>query len=103
MTTQVAITEEFGRNSLKRITIHDTEVLGAEARLAVTLIERWGLVTGKIDGEDSSGRAVLKECSPSEVVQKACETADLAMKSFRERGWLVVAPDISELHRKTDD
>ena len=103
MPTQIAVTEEYGRNSIKKMTVHDTEVFNTEARFASALIERWGLVTGKIDGEDSAGRAILKECSPEEVVNKACETAELAMQSFRRRGWMVTAPDISELIRKTGD
>lgn len=103
MTTQFAVTEEFGRNSLKKLTVHDTELLNMEARLACDMIIRWGLVTGKLAGEDTVGRAVIKECTPQEVVERACDTAELSVKMFRERGWIVAGPDVSELMRKTDD
>lgn len=103
MATQVAVTDEYGRNSLKKLTVHDTEVFGVEARMACSLIERWGMVAGTDAGEDSSGRAFIKCATPDEVVDRACTTAALAMEEFRKRNWLVTAPDVSELLRKTDD
>lgn len=103
MTTQCIISEDFGRNSAKKFTIHETEILNQEARLACALIEKWGMVTGQIDGEDTAGRALLRECSPSEVVNRACTIVNDAMVEFRKRGWVVIGPDASELLRKTDD
>ena len=103
MVTQVTVSDEFGRNSMRKLTVHETEVFNAEARFAAALIEKWGLVAAKSDGEDSAGRAVLKVCSPEEVVTKACDIAVRALQAFRANGWMVEAPDISEMLRKTDD
>ena len=103
MTTQVAIVEEYGRNSAKKLIVHDTEYPIAEARMAEVLIQKWGMVAAVEDGEDSSGRAKLRCMTPAEVVDRACTVAHSTMEEFRKRGWLISAPDISELLRTTDD
>lgn len=59
-----------------------------EARMACLLIERWGMIAGKSDGEDSAGRAKLDLMPPAEVVERACETAQLAVAEFERRGWV---------------
>jgi hypothetical protein len=101
MTTKVLMTDDYGRNSLKKLLIHDSETYNMEARFACALIERWGLVVGTADGEDSAGRTRFRESSPEEVVTKACAIAEFALQSFRDRGWMVPMPDESEMRRKT--
>jgi hypothetical protein len=56
-----------------KLVIHDTEYPNFEARLAATLMERWGMVAGEPDGEDSAGRAKLRLSTPQELAQRACE------------------------------
>ncbi len=102
MTTQVGIFDEYGRNSMRKLVVHDTEHPGMEARLALVLIERWGMVAGEPDGEDSTGRAKLKLSTPEQVIDRACSTAALALEAFRARGWMVDGPDIAELHKADD-
>jgi hypothetical protein len=103
MTTQFAITEEYGRNSAKKYFIHDTEIPNTEARIATNLMEKWGMVAGVEDGEDSSGRSKLRCMTPTEVVDRACAVASEAMAEFRKRGWIIAGPDVSELLKKADD
>jgi hypothetical protein len=103
MTTQFAIAEDYGRNSLKQFVQHETELPNAEARLAMLLIEKWGMVAAKSAGEDSAGRSMLVDLSPAEVVERACSIAEKALAAFRERNWIVIAPDISELQRASKD
>jgi hypothetical protein len=103
MTTQVAIVEEYGKNSAKRVVIHDTDILNFEARLATNLIEKWGMVACTDAGEDSTGRWKMTELTPIQVVERACDIAALTAMAFHDRGWLVKGPDISEILRKTDD
>lgn len=103
MTTQFAIVEEYGRNSAKKIILHDTEIPNMEARFAMTLIERWGMVAAESEGEDSAGRAILRNCTPVEVVDRACTISIGAMEEFRKRGWMLAGPDVSEILKKTDD
>jgi hypothetical protein len=103
MGTQFAITEDYGKNSLKQLRIHDDEIMNQEARFACALIERWGIVAGEVEGEDSAGRSVCRNATPAEVVARACSIAETALGEFRKRGWMFKGPDISELLRKTDD
>ena len=102
MTTQVAVCEEYGKNSAKRVVVHDNEFHNFEARLAVNLIERWGMVSCQDAGEDTAGRAKIQELTPPQVVERACDIAALAAAAFRDRGWIVKGPDISEILRTVD-
>lgn len=76
--------------------IHDNETINAEARLAVQFIERWAMVAGIPDGEDSAGRAKCRLMEPNEIVSRACETAEVLMQAFRERGWTILLPTMAE-------
>lgn len=66
---------------------------GREAKLAITLIERWGMVAAKHDGEDSAGRACLTLQTPEELVERACKTAELAFAELERRGWMLHMPE----------
>lgn len=74
------------------ISAWDTEILNREGALAAALIERWGLVMGTPDGEDSAGRQQLKLMPPADLVERACDTAAKTMEAFRARGWVTLAP-----------
>lgn len=67
-----------------------------EARLAMNLIEKWGMICGEHDGEDSAGRAKVTFCPAEKVVERACKMTELAFAAFRERGWLHENPDFEE-------
>jgi hypothetical protein len=103
MTTQIQVVEDYGRNSAKRLFVHETESPNRKAVFACRIIERWALVAAKVDGEDSAGRAKLGVLPPAEIVKHACDTAQLAFAEFEKRGWMLQMPDISDLLRKTDD
>ncbi len=85
-------TDKWG-NSKGAISIKTMEYALWKARMASTLIEKWGMVVGIPDGEDSGGRAKLRTATPEEVVATACSTAELAVDEFRKRGWTVTLPD----------
>lgn len=76
----------------KEAVIFQTEAPEWEARLACQLIERWGMVMAKPDGEDSAGRQKLAPLSPREIVEHACDVASLAVAEFRLRGWVTEVP-----------
>lgn len=58
------------------------------ARLAMTLIEKWGMVAATVaDGEDSAGRQRTRLLTPAEVVGRACETAERAVEEMHSLGW----------------
>lgn len=88
-------TEHF-RNNLKHVVIHAREYPNAKARLAIVLIEKWGLVAAAPDGEDSAGRAKLRKLSAAELVEEAIATASIAINAFRERGWMLEVPGLEE-------
>jgi hypothetical protein len=103
MTTHTLIADDYGRNSIKKLIAHDTEIPDNKARLALDLIVRWGMITGTISGEDSAGRAKVVDLAPGEVVDRACDIADLAIEKIRALGWFVEAPGPEALLRNTDD
>ena len=63
---------------------------------AKDIISRHALISAEPDGEDSAGRAKLKRIEPSEIVEFACQVADLAYAEFRNRGWLQAMPSMQE-------
>jgi|SRR5215207_1790089 len=70
------------------------------ARMATALMEKWGLVAGVPDGEDTTGRSKLRLLSPKEIVERAVETADMAVSTFERLGWLDRLPSISEMEEE---
>ena len=78
-------------NNLYRATalLHDTEIMSNEAKTVLAFIEKWGMIQGKEDGEDSSGRAKMGLMPVEKVVDRAMEMADVAFNRLRERGWIV--------------
>ena len=64
-------------------------VMALQGRIALTLIEKWGVVTGKVRGEeDSAGRAVLDVMSVKDVIQRAFDMAEQATEQLERRQWL---------------
>lgn len=72
--------------------VHQTFAIQGPGRLALQLIEQWGLVAGEIDGEDSAGRSRIRRLTPAELVKDACATADAAWNELESRGWLLEIP-----------
>lgn len=62
------------------------------AAVALALVERWGMVAGAPDGEDSAGRARGRLQTPIELVTRACETAAALYDELERRGWLMDVP-----------
>lgn len=60
--------------------------LEARAEIALNLIERWGLVAGRLEGEDSEGRAAYDNMPPGLVVERAFALADCFMDAAERRG-----------------
>lgn len=86
-----------------QITIHDTEVPIFEARLAVNLVEKWGMVSGVEDGEDKTGRAKMRLMTPAEVVERAITTSELLAKTIRGKNWMTVLPSWDEAQKIAKD
>ena len=72
--------KEFGKYTLM---LHHSEIPEDEAKLAFSLLERWGMVAAAPDGEDSAGRSKLKLSTPDELVERAFAVAKLAFDKAR--------------------
>jgi hypothetical protein len=85
--------DEKYRNSRKEIVIHDEEHLTTEARVAISLVEKWGMIYANIEGEDSSGRQKFETASVSEVVKRACDMTESLFDEMRKRNWVPIMPN----------
>src|SRR5690349_12323012 len=95
------ISDKYGFD--KAIQIHETEQLEREAQMAFVLIERWGMVAGIEDGEDSAGRARVRLSTPSELVARAFAVARLAMDRARQNGLVHTTPSIADVELATKE
>lgn len=68
--------------------------------IAVTLVEKWGMIAAVEDGEDSAGRTKLRLSTPVEVVNRAMETADILVEQMKQVGWIVKTPTSTEMRAK---
>lgn len=98
MTTKSRIVTKYGVNDKKYVEIYETQTPTLEGKLALDFITRWGMVASVEDGVDQTGRAKFRLLTPSEVVERAFDTADIAATCLRERGWMVDLPDLEEVN-----
>jgi hypothetical protein len=84
------IDDESGK-AMVRVFVKRQPVRAAE--IAQELVTRWGIIAARPDGEDSAGRAKLALLAPAEIVQRACDTAELLIAEFEKRGWFVELPE----------
>ena len=70
-----------------------------QANFAMQCVERWAMVAGVPDGEDSAGRQILRRMTPAELTDHACATTDVLFAEFTKRGWRVELP----AHEKIED
>ena len=82
---------------LPEITRFTTELCTWEGRLALLLIEKWGMVTGIRDEmEDSAGRRTLDAMEPKEVVERAFDIAHRTIHELRKRDLIITVPTPKE-------
>lgn len=100
MSIQVQIKKGWaskGEKPFGEVILNESEAPEFQARIALALIERWGLVAGLPDGEDSSGRSRLRKATPAELVEEACDVAERAVGAFKVRGWMCAIPNEDEV------
>lgn len=104
MKQKVIIVDGEQRYRRPEVKIENLEVITPTASLAAALIEHWGMVAGADGGEDSHGRAKVRLLSPTEVVQRAFDTAELFEAEARKRGHILQLPDLDAMATaKTSD
>jgi hypothetical protein len=91
----------YGSKELE-VKVFQTEMPTQEAQFAMALIERWGMVMGMPDGEDSAGRTRLKLMTPSQLVDRAFQVASEAYIVARQRGLMVELPDLNQINAEND-
>lgn len=84
--------ENEGYAGSTEVKIHLTTQLDERARLAIVLIEKWGMIAGVDDGEDSSGRSKLRLMTEEEVIDRAVVTAGMFYDRAEELGWSTEVP-----------
>lgn len=63
-------------------------MMNLKAQLAISLIEKWGLVASKVEGETSNGGNRLLVMTPKEMVGRAMDTAERAVDDMMAMGWM---------------
>ena len=94
------ITDDQYGNKLPSISLHETELLEFEAKLAIELLTKWGMVAATEDGEDTAGRSKMRLLRPAEVVNRAFECAELALIKARTKG---LTQDIVKIYEGLED
>lgn len=79
------------------LVVHETEHLTVRGRAVLALLEKWGMVQGADNGEDSAGRAKIGLMPVQETVQRAVEMVNCAFKELEKREWILQAPTFSEM------
>lgn len=101
MTMSYRITDEHNYGD-RKVVAFATEMPDQEATYAFALLERWGVVAAKPDGEDSAGRQQLGVLSVEETVVRAFDVSREAFRLARERGLMLKVPDLNELNAEKD-
>lgn len=92
-------TDPYKNIKEKEVMIYETEVPNMEGRLAIVLVEKWGLVAGDTGNEDSTGRAKVDLMPPAELAIRACDIAESIYKELRSRNMIVSIPDLNEINK----
>ncbi len=90
----------FKNDKYRGVGVNEISMPELRARLAINLVERWGGVAGKLDGEDSRGRARIGLQTPEELVERAVTCAELLVAAINAKGWLHDVP--AEIEKAED-
>jgi hypothetical protein len=86
----------------RSLVVEADHVMSGEAKFACDLVERWGMVAGQPDGEDSAGRAKIRLATAEELVDRAVDVTAKLFQRFKDDGWLIeVAYPPAEVVSKT--
>ena len=79
-----------------KLAINDTEMPTREGAFFMSLVERWGMVGARDDGEDSAGRARIGEASIDHVIERAAKMASRTFDEMRKNNNMFILPTIAE-------
>lgn len=89
-------------NEKLSIVQHDRVMADPRAKFAISLMEKWGLVSALPDGNDEAGRQKHRMADPDEIVKRACDIANIAFVAFEQRGWLLKIGSIETAREKAN-
>ena len=81
------------RYKLKEPLVYTKFLFGAEAKIAIEMVQKWGLIAAIDDGEDSAGRHRVRMMTIGELVQRACDSAQKLIEEFEKREWFLELPE----------
>jgi hypothetical protein len=81
-----------------KVCLYDKVYPDMRARFTMLLIEKWGMVLARPDGDDSAGRAKIRPADPDEVVKHAVNVSAATFAAFKDRGWLLEIGATDRLH-----
>lgn len=93
---------DHGYAGPKTIECMKTEALDEVGSLASQFVDRWGMVAGLPDGEDSSGRAKLRLATVQETVDRAFAMAEEIYSQARIRGRIIDIPNMNQINADYD-
>jgi hypothetical protein len=97
----IRITDEHNYGD-RKVFLHFLQAPNQEATFALQMLERFGLIAGRDDGEDTTGRAKAQLLSVAETVARAFDLSAEAFRVMRERAMLVDLPDPNIINAEND-
>lgn len=95
---------EFWPNEFNQQEVDRGYSLEVRASIALSMIDRHGLIVGASNREDSQGRAVIEAMSAQETVKRAFELADYFVATCEARGLIKKAEKtLEDLHVKAGE
>ncbi|MFQ5729316.1 MAG: hypothetical protein ACE5GN_03040 [Waddliaceae bacterium] len=83
---------------------HDTKMLNSKARFAISLCERWALVSARTEGETSDGSSTkIVSLNPTEIAKRSCNIAEAIFKEFDDRGWVFEVDEYEVAMKKLEE
>ncbi len=72
--------------------VYDRVAFDRRADMAIIMLEKWGMVTGFDNGEDSAGRAKIGLMPVDQLIERAFTIAEAAYAEIERRGWSMEIP-----------
>ena len=86
----------------KEVKLYYTEAPNQECQFALQMLERFGLIAARPDGEDTAGRQKGELLPVADTVARAFDLAEEAFRVARARGLMLTLPDLNDVNAEKD-
>lgn len=93
----IAHENRYAYDSQVSLETRNLELPTKEGEFMLALCERFGMITGQDNGEDSAGRAALRLMPENDVVERAANIARIAFQKLRATGNMTSIPKAEEI------